>query len=406
MEDELMKRRIIFVVLLIMISVAVSACSGGSKTVPKEMPLPETYTHEAYEYQLFADGSAVITKYSGTDEKLTVPSELDGHMLKGIGDYAFMDRRSLTSITLPDSITYLGANPWMSCKNLTTINVSPKHPSLEVIDGALYSKADKRLIWYPMTSKADTFEVPDGIRIIGDSAFFNCNNLTSITLPGSVKSIGDNAFYNCDSLTLINLPDSITSIGNGAFSSCRSLTSIMLPDSITDLGANPWSTCENLAMINVSPKHSSLAVIDGVLYSKADKRLVWYPMTSEADTYEVPDGIRIIGGQAFYSCNSLISITLPDSITAIGDFAFGSCHSLTSIALPDSITNIGNYAFCFCHSLTSITLPDSVTTIGYGAFIDCESLTFIVPEGSYAEQYCVDNKLTYQYTDSLDWLND
>ena len=127
----------------------------------------------------------------------------------------------------------------------------------------------------------------------------------------------------------------------------------------------------------------SLEMIDGVLYSKADKRLVWYPMTSEADTYEVPDGIRIIGGQAFYSCNSLISITLPDSITAIGDFAFGSCHSLTSI-----------------------TLPDSVTTIGYGAFIDCESLTFIVPEGSYAEQYCVDNKLTYQYTDSLDWLND
>ena len=130
----------------------------------------ETFTSGDYEYVLNEDGSAVITGCNGEAENLTIPSELDGHTVKGVGDIAFSGCGSLTAITLPDSVADLGANPWAYCARLTTINVSPDHPSLEVIDGVLYSKADQRLVWYPMTSKASAFEVPDGIRVIGDDA--------------------------------------------------------------------------------------------------------------------------------------------------------------------------------------------------------------------------------------------
>ena len=418
MEGEDMKRAVGLIVFLVLVGAMLCVCAKEA----------ETFTSGDYTYILNEDGSAVITSYTGKAEKLAIPSELDGHTVKGIGNYAFgycfsltsislpdsittigdnaFTYCSLTTIALPDSITILGTNPWKGCKNLDAINISPNHPSLTIIDRVLCSKDDKRLVWYPTTSKASNFEIPEGIQSIGDSAFsgcdslttitmpdsvttigkfafYECNSLTTITLSNSITTIGDAAFRYCDNLTSVTLPDSLTTIGEAAFEGCENLTSIILPDSITtigdraffyciklttitlpdsitDLGVNPWLRCENLATINVSRNHPSLAVIDGALYSKTDKRLVWYSMTSKASTFEVPNGIRIID----------------------------------------------NFAFCYCRSLTSITLPESVTTIGRLAFSDCDNLTFIVPEGSYAEQYCIDNNLTYQFINNLDWLND
>ncbi|MGN0793487.1 MAG: leucine-rich repeat domain-containing protein [Aristaeellaceae bacterium] len=217
----------------------------------------------------------------------------------------------------------------------------------------------------------------------------------------------------------------VTSIGDGAFDRCDSLTSITLPDSIASVGSNPFSQCWNLQKINVSPEHPTLAVIDGVLFSKVDNRLICYPMALEQTTYVVPQGVKCIDYGAFAGCESLTSITLPDSVTSIGDFAFvscfsltsitlsnsvtnigdvafGGCHSLTSITLPDSVTSIGDRAFSWCISLTSITLPDSLTSIGDDAFSWCPNLTLTVPRGSYAEQYAQRNNLTYIYSDTYD----
>ncbi len=309
-----MKRAIWAVLFLLVVVMMAFACAENA----------ETFTIGDYTYTLNEDGSAVISKYSGWDKELTIPSELDGHPVKGIGSEAFFDCDSLTSITLPDSVTDLGANPWVYCYSLNTISVSPGHPALAVIDSALYSKADKKLVWVPMSTEG-TFEIPQGIRIIGDMAFYYCESLTSVTIPDSVTTIGDWAFSSCKSLTSVTIPVSVTAIGDGAFSSCRSLTSVTIPDSVT-----------------------------------------------------------AIGNMAFYYCGSLTSVTIPDSVTAIGNSAFSGCFSLTSVTIPDSVTSIGSEAFSYCNSLSMI----------------------IVTEGSFAEQYCIDNNLPYQYTNYLDWLND
>ena len=219
----------------------------------------------------------------------------------------------------------------------------------------------------PASQKKDSVKkvvIEDGVTSIRNSAFYDCNSLTSITIPNSVTSIGDSAFSNCYYLTNITIPNSVTSIENYAFRSCSSLTSITIPDSVTSIGKLAFYSCDSLTSITISNSVTSI-----------EERAFAY--CSRLTSITIPDSVTSIGEAAFAGCSSLTSITIPDSVTSIGEYAFQSCSRLTSITIPDSVTSIGEYAFSDCWDLTSITIPDSVTTIGESAFNACSSLTTI-----------------------------
>ena len=219
----------------------------------------------------------------------------------------------------------------------------------------------------PASQKKDSVKkvvIEDGVTSIRNSAFYDCNSLTSITIPNSVTSIGAYAFSNCYYLTNITIPNSVTSIENYAFRSCSSLTSITIPDSVTSIGELAFYSCDSLTSITISNSVTSIG-----------ERAFAY--CSSLTSITIPDSVTSIGEAAFAGCSSLTSITIPDSVTSIGEYAFQSCSSLTSITIPDSVTSIGAYAFSDCWDLTSITIPDSVTTIGESAFNACSSLTTI-----------------------------
>ena len=390
-------------VALLMVVVMMCACWTGVLAEDVER---ETFTSGDYEYALLDDGTVEITGYNGKAEKLTIPNMLNGKKVTSIDDRAFYRCDSLISIIIPDSVAKISANPFAYCSTLKSIFVSSEHPYFFAIDGVLFRKADSCLISYPKGREYTTYNIPQGITAIGNSAFFCCDSLISVAIPDSVISIGDSAFSCCKSLTSITIPDSVTSIGDSAFSDCDSLTSITIPDFVTQIGVNPFVFCSSLKSIFVSPDHPYFAVIDDVLFRKADKTLISYPEGKASSTYTIPQGIISIGDGAFFDNSSLKSITIPDSVISIGDWAFSSCDSLTSITIPDSVTSIGVGAFESCYSLTSITIPDSVTSIGDWAFASCDSLTTVsIPDsvtsiGDWAFASC-DSLTTVSIPDSV-----
>lgn len=251
---------------------------------------------------------------------------------------------------------------------------------------------------------------------INKKAFAFCDSIESIVIPDTVTSIGDQAFYSCDRLKSIVIPDGVTFIGTDVFYACRSLTSVSIPVTLTDIGVNPFYYCERLSSIKVPPDHPTLAVIDNVLFEKADKRLVCYPSGLTASKYVIPNGIRIIGDLAFSYCNSLTTLSIPDSVTSVEGGPFVVCRSLREIqvspehstlavidgvlfgktdhrlicypralvnstyAIPQGTLVIGKNAFYECDFLHNVGIPDSVTRIESDAFVGSGLLTLDMPD--------------------------
>ena len=163
-----------------------------------------------------------------------------------IGNSAFCRCSSLTSIVIPDSVTSIGYSAFSSCSSLASIIVDEGNSAYKSIDGNLYSKNGKELIQYAAGKENTRFTIPDGVEIIGNCAFKDCNVLKTINIPDSVTSIGNSAFCRCSSLTSIVIPDIVTSIGDSAFSFCDSLTSIVIPDSVTSIGDSAFYWCDSL----------------------------------------------------------------------------------------------------------------------------------------------------------------
>ena len=256
--------------------------------------------------------------------------------------------------------------------------------------GVKYSKDWKRLLRAPTGLKGE-YSIIEGVKVIGDRAFWDCYSITNINISNSVKSIGDYAFTGCihlasvnisnsvtkignyafgycNALTYINIPNSVNSIGRGVFINCNSITTIIIPSSVVDITDNPFSEWHG----NLRNKSKAFIYEDDVLFNKDKTTIIAY--RAKETNYTIPNSVTTIERGAFSHCDSLTSINIPNSVTTIGDWAFGYCESLTNINIPNSVTTIGDSAFWNCKSLTNINIPNSVTTIEDEAFFGCENL--------------------------------
>ncbi len=186
--------------------------------------------------------SGTIVSYKGNDTSLVIPSELEGIEIKRIGFSAFANSDNLTSITVPENITYIG---FLTCKSLTSINVDDNNKNYSSVDGVLFNKSKTALIKFPQVNKNTSYVIPDGVTSIGYGAFYGCSNLTSIAIPNSVTSISGWAFDDCKSLTSINIPDSVTSIKKGAFSGCNSVTNINISSGAINIENGAFENYKN-----------------------------------------------------------------------------------------------------------------------------------------------------------------
>ncbi len=356
-----------------------------------------------------------------------------------IGNSAFSNCSSLTSIEIPNSVTSIGDKAFSYCYNLTSIRCHAEDVPETDANTFLYCQSSMNIQvpensvdlykvtspWYNYNiTKIYPFQNGDNTIIdYGDysllfiiinvepaeckvTCFTQPTEPTAITIPSSVEinemeisvtSIGYEAFYNCDYLTSIEIPNSVTSIGYRAFYDCDYLTSIEIPNSVTSIGEAAFSYCHYLTSIEIP---NSVTSIGNSAFSGC----------SNLTSIEIPNSVTSIGYSAFSYCYKLTSIEIPNSVTSIGNRVFFSCYNLETMTvdesntvydsrencnaiietetntlisgcmnsfIPNGVTSIGDNAFSRCYNLTSIEIPNSVTSIGISAFSDCDYLTSI-----------------------------
>lgn len=245
--------------------------------------------------------TGTIKKYNGNDAVVNIPSEINGIPVETIGNAAFQDNTTITSVTIPDSVTEIGANAFAGCTNLTSVNYAGDWSKLTIqsgnpaVEDAAKDAVNAQLFDFKFILN-DTAVIV--IRYKGTAA--------DVTIPSRYKSKPvtaiDHAAFHDSAVTGVTIPDSVTSIPDDAFAFCSQLTNISIPNSVT-----------------------------------------------------------FIGFAAFNSCTSLKSITLPSSLSTIQSSAFYNCGNLETIRIPVSVTFIGNYAFAGCPSSMIVTYSGSKT---------------------------------------------
>lgn len=262
--------------------------------------------------------TVTITKYTGKESTVILPSTINSWDVTKIGEDAFQDNTTITSVTIPANVTEIGSNAFAGCTNLTSVHYAGDWSNLTIQSGnpAVEDAANAQLFDFAFTpdntavivrykGTAADVTIPSRykgkpVTMIDHAAFHNNSAVTSVTIPDSVTAIHDRAFANCSHLTNISIPNSVTSIGFSAFEHCTSLKSITLPSSL-----------------------------------------------------------RSISEALFFCCSQLTTIHIPDSVLSIQDYAFENCISLETIQIPVSVTSIGVYAFNGCPSLMTVTYSGS-----------------------------------------------
>ena len=341
----------------------------------------------SYECEIKEDDNGEYASIIGFDETISevvIPESVNVNgeniIVKAIADNTFRNNDTITSVTIPSSVTTIGSSAFYYCSNLTTVTISENSQLTTIGDYAFHNCSSLTSIYIPdsVTSirtwafsgcsnlTAVTFGENSRLTSIGSGAFYNCSSLTSIYIPDSVTTIGSSAFDGCSNLTTATFGENtqLTSIGAYAFYYCSSLTSIYIPDSVTTIGYSAFYGCSHLTIYcEASSKPSGW----DSSWNDSDRPVVWNSYLSVHDTL---DGLEYAvciddGGNKYITIYGYAGddadVVIPEYIEVngeqivvkeINDKAFYDNDTITSVIIPDSVTTIGSSAFYGCSHLT------------------------------------------------------
>lgn len=342
MKNHTNQRLVLALLFSLVLAIVLQDATGAEATA---------ITRDGFNYTIEGK-SAVITGHAGSETAITIPGEVNGIPVKGIGDSAFAQSR-LVSVIIPIGVTSIGSDTFIYCSSLMSVIL------------------------------------PEGLTSIGSRAFEDCSNLQSISIPASVTDIGERAFFNCNSLESVDIPSNVTSIGAFAFGHSGT----------TEDGFLYSIEGETAVITGYSGSDTAITipaqVEDTPVISIGDWAFHYHEGEINYTSVIIPDGITRIGDSAFGQCSSLTSVTIPHSVTSIGNAAFTGCNSLESVIIGGGVTSIGDNTFSYNYNLTSVTIPANVTDINYYAFYKSDNLTIHGYKGSYAETFARENYIPF-----------
>ena len=375
-------------------------------------------------YMIGTGSSTPGNGHNGTGTTINIPATFKGKPVVAIGDNAFSNLTSLTTINIPNSVTIIGSNAFNGCSGLYTVTIDSKNiSSLSLSNSYLLSNAevvyvktglsvesftkqetsDKSdydmyyktslnidgLVFQPINTLtpangSSSYNTTEGAGnhvayMVGTGSSTPGNGYngtgTTINIPATFKgkpvvAIGSYAFRSLTSLTSLNLTNAtnLKLIGDNAFDGCSGFTgNLTIPDSVTTIGNGAFSNCTGFT--------GSLTI--GNLVTSIGE-YAFHGCSGFTRNLIIGSSVKTIDSYAFYGCSGFTgNLTIPDLVTTIGSSAFRNCTGFTgNLTIGSSVEVIGDGAFRYCSGFTgSLTIPNSVETIGDNAFDGCSGFT-------------------------------
>lgn len=227
-------------------------------------------TAEGFQYRVETDGTVTITGYTRNSAKMNIPSEVEGAAVRTIGNGAFVNNSTISSVYVPEGITHIGNGVFNNCTGLVSIELPTT--LLSIGEGA-----------FEACGSLVRIRIPNNVTEIKDKMFMNCYELKEIVLPSALKSIGYASIIGCGSLESIELPYGLETIGREALCCNNKLKSLVIPNSVKEISSSAFHSCPELKSVIL------------------------------------PASLKKLNSSMFYECPGLEKLVIPKSVTSIND---------------------------------------------------------------------------------------